>query len=286
MEYALFLMKCRELLREYPFNLYDLAFYDGERVHHYQHQPANPANNGYSVTKMFTMTAIGMLADAGMLSLTDKITQLLGSTLPSAYNHDWDRVTVFDTLAHKTGLDRGVLDIYGDEPRPSDFLATVLNLPLPHTPGRVYHYTDDAYYLLSRVVSAVSGEKLLDFLRTRLFNPLAFSEVAWSSCPDGYQLGGDCLYCTTPDMLKLCILFLQVGAYGGRRFLSEEFVKYATENSLGMAKCEEKSHGKTGSKGQIVAFCPETHRALAIHAYQIGSYDFRGAAIRELLEKD
>ena len=136
------------------------------------------------------------------------------------------------------------------------------------------------------MVSAVSGEKLLDFLRTRLFNPLAFSEVAWSSCPDGYQLGGDCLYCTTPDMLKLGILFLQGGAYGGRRFLSEEFVKYAIENSLGMAKCEEKSHGKTGSKGQIVAFCPESHRALAIHAYQIGPYDFRGAAIRELLEKD
>lgn len=286
MEYALFLMKCRELLKEFPFNLYDLAFYDGEKVHHYQHQPANPANNSYSVTKMFTMTAIGMLADGGKLSLTDKITELLGDALPSSYNHAWDRVTVFDTLAHKTGMDQGVLDIFEDTPHPADFLEAVLTRPLPHTPGTVYHYTDDAYYLLSRVVSAVSGEKLLDFLRLHLFNPLDFSEVAWSSCPDGYQLGGDCLYCTTPDMLKLGILFLQGGVYGRKRFLSEEFVKYATEYNLGMAKYEEKSHGKTGSKGQLVAFCPENHRALAIHAYQIGSYAFRGAAIRELLEKD
>lgn len=284
MEYALFLMKCRELLKEFPFNLYDLALYDGERVHHYKHQPANPANNGYSVSKMFTMTAIGMLADAGRLTLTDKVTQLLGSFLPASYDRAWDGVTVWDALAHKTGLARGILDIYGDDPLPDDFLSAVLNLPLPSPPGTAYHYTDDAYYLLSRVVSAVSGETLLDFLRTRLFNPMHFSEAAWSTCPQGYQLGGDCLYCSTPDMLKLGILFLQGGVYGETRYLSEAFVKTAIENDLGMARCEECSHGKTGSKGQLVAFCPQTNRALAIHAYQIGPYDFRGAAIRELLE--
>ncbi|MBR5867904.1 MAG: serine hydrolase [Clostridia bacterium] len=286
MEYALFMARCRDLLAKHPFNLYDLSFFDGERVHSYQHQPANPANNSYSVSKMFTMTAIGMLADEGKLSLTDKLTRLLEGVLPPSYNHDWDRVTVFDTLAHKTGMERGVLDIYGDDPRPADFLSTALNLLLPYAPGTTYRYSDDAYYLLSRVVSAVSGETLLEYLRPRLFNPLGFSEVAWSTCPAGYQLGGDCLYCTTPDMLKLGILFLQGGVYEGQQLLSKEFVSYATENNLGMAQCEAKSHGKTGSKGQIIAFCPESNRALAIHSYEIHSYDFRGAAIRELLEKD
>ena len=57
------------------------------------------------------------------------------------------------------------------------------------------------------------------------------------------------------------------------------------ENDLGILPCEAKSHGKTGSRGQIVAFCKETNKALAIHAYQCGSCDFRGAAIREFLEK-
>ena len=64
-----------------------------------------------------------------------------------------------------------------------------------------------------------------------------------------------------------------------------EVVKTAIENDLGMLPCEAKSHGKTGSRGQIVAFCKETNKALAIHAYQCGSCDFRGAAIREFLEK-
>ena len=288
-ENAEFSRRCKEMAEEMKFNLYDIVLYDNKdgSAYRYEHQRANACNNGYSVSKMFTMAAVGLLVDEGRLSLDDKIMDYLREDVKCDYDKKWDEVTVFQALAHKTGVDHGILNIYGDtsEINTEDFLSIVMRLKIVYEPGTYYQYTDDIYYLLSRVVSKVTGEKMLDFLRPRLFNPLKFFEVAWSACPQGYQLGGDCLYCRTEDMLKLGIIFLNGGVFEGRRYFSEEFVNTAIENDLGMMNCEKMSHGKTGSRGQIVAFCKETGRALAMHAYECDCYDFRGAAIREFLEK-
>ncbi|MBP3323710.1 MAG: serine hydrolase [Clostridia bacterium] len=283
-----FIKKCKEMAEELDFNLYDIVLYDNGEVYRYEHQKANACNNSYSISKMFTMAAIGFCVDEGKLSLDDKVMDILRDEITYDYDKRWDEVTVFQALGHKTGVADDYLNIYGDDTSAidtEDFLSIVMRLKIVYDPGTYYKYTDDIYYMLSRIVSKVTGEKMLDYLKPRLFNPLRFFEVAWSACPWGYQLGGDCLYCKTEDMLKLGIIFLNGGVFEGRRYLSEEFVKTAIENDLGMLPCEAKSHGKTGSRGQIVAFCKETNKALAIHAYQCGSYDFRGAAIREFLEK-
>ena len=283
-----FSKKCKEMAEEMKFNLYDIALYDNGEVYRYEHQPANACNNSYSVSKMFTMAAIGLLCDDGKISLDDKIMDYLRDYIDYDYDKRWDEVTIKQALAHKTGVNTDYLNIYGDDTSgidTEDFLSIVMRLKIVYDPGTYYNYTDDVYYMLSRVVSKVTGMSMLDFLKPRLFNPLKFPDVAWSACPWGYQLGGDCLYCRTEDMLKLGIIFLNGGVFEGKRYFSEEFVNTAIDNDLGMLRCETKSHGKTGSRGQIVAFCKETGKALAIHAYQMGSYDFRGAAIREFLEK-
>ena len=283
-----FSKRCKEMAEEMKFNLYDIVLYDNGEVMRYEHQKANACNNGYSVSKMFTMAAIGLLCDEGKISLDDKIMDYLREYINYDYDKKWDEVTIKQALAHKTGVAADYLNIYSDDTsaiNTEDYLSIVMRLKIEYEPGTYYNYTDDIYYMLSRVVSNVTGKSMLDYLKPKLFNPLKFFEVAWSACPYGYQLGGDCLYCSTQDMLKLGIIFLNGGVFEGIRYLSEEFVNTAIENDLGMLHCEAKSHGKTGSRGQIVAFCKETGKALAMHAYETECYDFRGAAIREFLEK-
>lgn len=280
--------RCRLLAEKHGFNLYDIALWDNGEVYYFEYTPANACNNSHSVSKMFTMAAVGMLVDDGKLSLDDGILPILADEIGGSAADGWEKVTVRHALAHKTGIDRDApadeeVSMAYDE---NDFLSRVFSERIVHTPGEYYCYSDGVYYILSRIVAKIAGKKLDDFLTDRLFRPLGFSEPAWGKCPFGYPLGGDSLYCRTVDMLTLPVIFLNGGEFEGRRYLSEDWVKTAMRESLGMLPCENKTFGKTGARGQLAAFCPDTNRALAMHAFQSnGNYDFRGAVIREILEK-
>lgn len=280
--------KCSALAEELNYNLYDAVLYDNGKVYRYEHQRANPCNNSYSVSKMFTMAAIGFLVDDGKLSLDETVYGYLADEIRAEVSEEWRTVTVRHALAHKMGIDRSAPaneEVFMQYDC-NDFLTRVFSDRIVHTPGEYYCYSDGAYYILSRIITKVTGKKLDDFLTDRLFTPLGFSEPAWGKCPFGYPLGGDSLYCRTEDMIKLGIIFLNGGVYEGKRYFSENWVKTAVGENLGMLPCEKRSHGKTGAHGQLVAFCPETGKAIALHAYQYnGNYDFRGAAIREFIEK-
>lgn len=279
--------RCRKLAVELNYNLYDAVLYDNGKVYRYEHQKANPCNNSYSVSKMFTMAAIGFLVEEGKLSLDHKVCDILSDEISINYDEQWKQVTVRHALAHKMGIDHDDPTSEEDSLQydTKDFLSRALKEKIIHEPGSFYCYSDAAYYILSRIITKASGEKLDDFLIDRLFRPLDFDEVAWGKCPYGYPLGGDSLYCRTEDMIKLGIIYLNDGVFEGKRYFSKAWIDTTIQENLGMMPCEKMSYGKTGSRGQIVAFCPKTNKALALHAYECYNLDFRGAAIREFLEK-
>lgn len=280
--------RCGALAAKYGNRVYDVVLYDNGKITRYAHRKANLCNNSYSVSKMFCMTAVGMLIDSGKLSLEDKITAVLSNEIVGSYDPKWDQVTVEHALAHKMGTARMYLDIDCDDVAAygtKDYLALALREPLTYEPGTHYAYSDAAYYLLSRVVTKVSGERLDDFLLSRLFTPMNFQEMAWSKCPGGFTMGATGLYCRTADMVKLGILFLNRGVYDGKRYLSEAWIRTAEVRCLGIDPCAIRSICKGGAFGQVVAYCPETGKALAAHSYDDAGTDFIDAAIREFLEK-
>ena len=156
--------------------------------------------------------------------------------MPDGYDKKWDSVTVDNVIKHKVGFNEGFLDIdvedvagyeqkYGTR---TDFLKIVLSHNIYFEPGTQFCYSDAAYYLLSRVVTKKSGERLDDFLNSRLFVPLCFSEVAWSHCPQGFPMGATGLYIRTNDMVKVAQLYLNRGMYEGRRYFSEDWYNTVT----------------------------------------------------------
>ena len=58
-------------------------------------------------------------------------------------------------------------------------------LDLEFEPGEKGQYSDGAFYMLSRVITAKCGMKADDLLMKRVFYPLGFREAAWSKCPHG-----------------------------------------------------------------------------------------------------
>lgn len=247
--------------------------------------PDNPCNDIYSVTKVFTVTALGFLYDQGLWKPDDKICDLFRKKLPERYDPQWEEVTLDHVIRHRIGVTEDFLDIdnydmtqFGSE----DFLKLAFERPVPARPGVDYQYSDGAYYLLSRVVTELSGEKLDDFLRPRLLMPLHVREAAFSKCPMGYPIGATGMYVRTEDMAKLGEVYQNGGTFEGKRLLSKEWVEIVFEREYELAKMENGGHCKGGMNGQMLYLSPHGR----VIAWQSYDPEGKGNTLMELILKN
>lgn len=228
---------------------------------------ANPTNDVYSVAKMFTVTAIGICRDRGLLGTTDRFLDIMGIPLPDGADPRWKDVTLHMLMKHTAGFSRGLLDIDVDNASlypTNDYLSMVLAEPLPYEQGVQRQYTDAAYYLLSLVVEKVSGMTLFEFLRPAIMDVMRFGEYAWSACPLGHTMGATGLYIRCEDMVKLGVLYLRGGEWNGVRVISEDWCRTVFEREYEFSKKGVPGwYGKGGMHGQMLAVNPEAGLAVA-----------------------
>lgn len=253
-------------------NIYSIALMGESGMRKARPHPADLCTNSYSVAKVFTMTAIGMLWDAKKLGLQDRVFDILQEDFPCEFDARWKNVTVEHLLTHKAGLKRGFLDIDMDDisQYPShDFLHVVLSEPLVCQPGTLFCYSDAAFYLLSRIVSQISGQRLDDFLRPVLFETLGFQELAWSTCPHGYCMGATGLYLRTDDLVKLGFVYANNGFYYDIPIVSPDWVQRVLSHGYEFSQYQDTDvYFKSGMYGQMLCFSPAHHTACAWHGYE------------------
>ena len=225
----------------------------------------------YSVSKAFVMAAIGLLFDDRLIKPQDTVADIFG-TLPAGSDARWAAVTVSDALRHRTGLTNGNIDIDREDILQfagEDWLECTFKLPLDGIRGQTYKYTDTSFYLLSCMVTKLTGKSLVDYLREKLFVPLGFKEYAWSTCPKGICAGGSGLFVACEDMAKLGKLWLDYGVFNGKRIISEQWVKTALENEYAFSPRNEKYNGfyKTGAHSQILYFSYEQNLVIAVQSF-------------------
>jgi CubicO group peptidase (beta-lactamase class C family) len=256
-----------------PFDVIRLSELQGDgEIETLERQEICRCQNTYSVSKTFTMTAIGMLYDRGLVKLDEKILDIFADEC-AEYADDiderWNLNTVEMALTHKIGVPGGFLDI--DTHRISefgeDFLRYMLTYPLVYTPGTDSKYSDGAFYLLARVVEKKTGEVMDNFLWRELLWPMGFQEMAWSHCPQGHVIGATGLYLHSEDMVRLGQLYLNGGVYKGRRYLSEEWVNLAFAHGFGLDSWDGRVYFKGGMYGQKLAIFPEQKRVIAMQSF-------------------
>lgn len=249
--------------------------YRGGEIETLEYTPASICQNVYSVAKTFTMTAIGLLYDRGLLRVDEKICDILRDELPEeGMDERWRDSTVEMALTHRLGLPGGFLDI--DVTKSStftdDFLHYLLTYPLVCAPGTEARYSDGAFYLLARVAEKKAGLGLDNFLWRELLNKLDFQEMAWSHCPRGHVIGATGLYIHAADMVKLGLLYLDGGLYRGERLLSKEWVDLVINR--GFALNWDAQHcmlSKGGMYGQELIVVPEQGRVVALQSFKADS---------------
>ncbi|MFW3897474.1 MULTISPECIES: serine hydrolase domain-containing protein [Pseudomonas] len=185
----------------------------------------------HSATKSWTATGIGLLIDDGRLALTDKVVDFFPQLCPAHVSANLAAMTVEDLLTMRTGHRRG---ISGGDWRnlSSSWIKAFLDEPVDDVPGQSFIYSSASSYMLSAIVSQVSGQTLHQLLEDRVLRHLGLDPISWDLAPEGCNSGGNGLSCTAEDSLKFGVLHLQQGQWNGAQLLSPQWVAAATRNQV------------------------------------------------------
>lgn len=249
-----------------------------------------------SVSKTFTSTAVGLAIADGKLKLTDTVISFFPDQLPDTVSDNLKAMTVRDLLTmncgHDTDPTNSIRNVEGN-----DWVQEFLAYPVEHQPGTFYCYNSLGTYMLSAIVQKVTGEKVVDYLYPRLFEPLGIDKPFWKESPQGINCGGWGLYLKTEDLAKMGQLLLQNGQWNGKQVIPAEWVAEASkaqvpcvpsgvkpqdaervgltkENSdwvqgygYQMWRCRHNAFRADGANGQYILVMPDEDAVIAVTAH-------------------
>lgn len=177
----------------------------------------------YSLSKSFASTAIGLAVQEGLLSLSDRAYTFFPTLTSDSLSTRAKAVTLRDLLTMRSGHAACVMEkmVRANDPAAAFFAAD-----FAYEPGTHFVYNTGATYLLSAVLTAVTGMTLYDYLQPRFFEPLGI-DASWSSIHKISE-GGTGLHISCHDIATFGLVYLNEGMYHGRRILPASWVREAT----------------------------------------------------------
>ncbi len=176
----------------------------------------------HSMSKTVTGMAIGMLVDAGLLSVDTTLVSLF----PEIHYRDkrFPKITVKHLLIMSTGIKFSEAGSVSETKWTEAFFDSAMNFE----PGSDFHYNSMNSYILGRIVNRITGQTLTEFLRPRLLDPLGIENFFWEMGPEGIEKGGWGIFASVESWAKLGQMMLDGGVFEGKRILSEQWVKEST----------------------------------------------------------
>jgi CubicO group peptidase (beta-lactamase class C family) len=229
----------------------------------------------FSVSKSFTSTAVGIAIHEGLLTLDDRVIDLLPEDAPADPSEFLRAMRVRDLLTMTTGHGASTMEGIGRTISLPGvrWARAILAQPVEHEPGTHFVYNTGATYLLSAILHRLTGERLLDYLTPRLLAPLGITHAAWEQDPDGIDTGGFGLSITTEEMAAFGQLYLQGGVWAGEQLVPAAWVAAATVKQVPNGphdwpewnqgygyqfwQCRHGAYRADGAFGQYVVVWPE-----------------------------
>lgn len=175
-----------------------------------------------SVSKTFTATAVGFAIEEGKLHLEDRIVELFPESVPENVQERVKQITIRHLLTMNSG--HAVDPTYAVRQGDGDWIKAFMEWPVEYEPGTCYCYNSLGTYLLSAAVQAVTGQKIVDYLDSRLWKPLGIAKPFWQESPGGINTGGWGLYLHTEDLARMGLTLLGGGVFQGKQVIPASWV--------------------------------------------------------------
>jgi CubicO group peptidase (beta-lactamase class C family) len=170
---------------------------------------------------------VGLAVQDGKLSVQDRVIGFFPDALPENPSENLKSMRVLDLLTMSTG--------HQDEPNlraSQDWIKTFFAHPVPREPGSFFRYNTPATFMQSAIVQKVTGQNVVDYLQTRLLDPLGIDAPKWDKNPQGISIGGYGLYLKTEDIAKFGQLYLQKGLWENQQLIPSDWVQEATNKQV------------------------------------------------------
>lgn len=242
----------------------------------------------YSMSKPITSVAFMMLVEQGLVALDDPVESVIpewkdlgvyqGGFMETFRTGRPERpMMMVDLLRHTSGLTYGFQQStnvdaayrklkIGERPGEStldDMVAQLAKMPLEFSPGTAWNYSVSTD-VLGYLVGKISGERFDQFLRRRIFEPLAMKDTDFhvhsgnesrlaacyaATAKGGMMLmddpaksaylkaptllsGGGGMVSTAGDYLRFCRMLIGGGTLDGVQILSPKTIELMTRNHL------------------------------------------------------
>ena len=188
----------------------------------YNGESAEKPHTMWSVSKTFTAAAIGFAIDEGLIKVDDKVIKYFPDKLPAQVSDNLAAMTIRDLLTMTCGHDVAInFNTYTAPDWVEGFLAE----PVTHTPGTYFVYNSVGTYMLSAIITKVTGQDMNDYLEPRLWQPLGIDKPEWDKSPQGMSCGGWGLHLKTEDMARMGQCMLQNGKWKGKQVIPASWVR-------------------------------------------------------------
>ena len=201
--------------------------------HYFNGSDASSIVDIRSATKSIISLLVGIAIDQGAIkNIDEKITPYFSEYQPIKHLDDRKKaITIRHLLTMTAGFDSDddVASSVGNENNldelSSDWVRYSIDVPMLHQPGEHWAYSSMNTFLLGYVLEKATGQKLDDFAKQYLFQPLNIDHVQWRKTPLGRKVAQGNFCISSRNLGKIGQLLLDKGLYKDQRIVSEQWIK-------------------------------------------------------------
>lgn len=201
----------------------------------------------YSVSKSITAIAVGFAEQDGLLNLDDPMEKYFADELKNQKDENMRRQTVRNMLMMSTAkLERNWFTS-GTDDRVRFYFENDHTVSRPG--GTLFQYDSASSFVLCALVERLTGKKMMDYLREKVFDKIGVSGGAYClECPGGHSWGDSGVMFTARDLWLMTRFAMNCGNWNGEQILNEKYMRDATskliDNSLaGISDCVSMGYG-------------------------------------------
>ncbi len=221
-----------------------------------------------SISKPILATAVLQLAEEGQLVLSEPVARYI----PELATPATSSVTAWHLLTHTSGIAEVTWpETVRQRPAVAVGLDPARRMPLRFVPGARFAYSTLSFYLLAELITRLGGQPYPEYLRERIFAPLAMADTSFDPRaagarvapvhgidPDGalgdeeavryfisLAMPGAGLWSTAADLVAFGQAMLNDGQRGDGRLLSPPFMELMTRDHTGSIATTTKDEPST-----------------------------------------